>query len=376
MPRAFLPQDIVSLAVDVDRGTAPASITAHFARLLSEYAFQNASCDPDERLTSDATYPGYLTTNSGKWTALVPWALAFAFPSPVTLDGLVAVAERSMLPGEGNVVLSGSTNFAGRFAGLGDIDLAQYVFDDRQAFVARVQDLIRRDGSSNLVRVKYLIEYFAPWQSLIATLGNVSMLAQETERIKFEFIDGETPFGVMPVSNVVLPSDRADHTGGAARKSFVFQEVVLALDGDPPWSLAMADELLRYLRFLVREVQTYRDIGNPIKALKRALMLVRILGLDELGSRAEIVLASDMANASSHESCIAELEALWPHLSAEKQAVLEQSLKEKKEIGTTLTAADSLTMECKAVAIEAIEKMKEFLSKEGETIELWAAKKP
>ncbi len=175
MPPPFSPQDIVSLAVDVDRGTAPASLTDRLRRLVEEYAFQNAYCDPDQRLTAANTFPGYLVTNSGQWQVYVPWALAFAFPSPTVLDGLVAVAERSMIKGRGNIVLSGSTTFAGRFAGLGDIDLAQYVFDDVQRFVDRVKELIERGSSAILVRVKYLQEYVAPWDGLIATLGDVRL---------------------------------------------------------------------------------------------------------------------------------------------------------------------------------------------------------
>jgi hypothetical protein len=119
MPPPFSPQDIVSLAVDFDRGTAPASLTKRLGRLVEEYAFQSAYCDPDQRLAAADAFPGYLVTNSGQLQVYVPWALAFAFPGPAILDGLVAVAERSMIEGRGNIVLSGSTTFSGRFAGLG-----------------------------------------------------------------------------------------------------------------------------------------------------------------------------------------------------------------------------------------------------------------
>ena len=67
MPPPFSPQDIVSLAVDADRGTAPESLTDHLKRLVAEYAFQNAYCDPDQRLAAAVRFPGYLVTNSGQW---------------------------------------------------------------------------------------------------------------------------------------------------------------------------------------------------------------------------------------------------------------------------------------------------------------------
>jgi hypothetical protein len=184
------------------------------------------------------------------------------------------------------------------------------VFDDVQHFVDRVKELIQRKGSAVLVRVKYLQEYVAPWDGLIAMLGGVSSLTDEKERIKFEFVDGETPFRLMPVSNIVLPSDANDRSKGAAQKSFVFQEAVLALAENPPWPLVMADELLRHLRFLVRDIRAYRKVKKPIKALKRTLSLVRILGMNDLGARAETVLTSDAANVTSRESCLKELDPL------------------------------------------------------------------
>jgi hypothetical protein len=375
MTSPFSPQDIVALAVEVDRGAAPASVTKHLNRLIAEYAFQNSYSDPDQRLIATDAFPGYLVTQSGRWSVYVPWALVFAFPSPDVLDGLVAVAERSMLQGRGNVVLSGSTTFAGRFAGLGDIDLAQYVFDDVQDIASRVHELAHRDGPAILVRVRCHGEYIAPWDELVAALHGWTALADKSERIKFDFIDGATPFGLMPVSNIVLPSDAGDHTKGAARKSFVFQEAVLALTDNPPWPLVMAEELLRYLRFLVREILAYQT-DNPMKAVKRALSLVRIVGLNDLGARAETVLASQAANMAAHQSCLRELDTLWTHVGAARRANLEAALAKKKEMAASMDVRASLAKECNAIVTEALEKMKEFLFLEGESLEAWAKRKP
>src|SRR5260370_38841593 len=72
MPTPLSPQDRVSLAVDADRGTAPESLTDHLKRLVAEYAFQNAYCDPDQRLAAAVRFPGYLVTNSGQWQVKRP----------------------------------------------------------------------------------------------------------------------------------------------------------------------------------------------------------------------------------------------------------------------------------------------------------------
>ncbi|MGJ4882120.1 MULTISPECIES: hypothetical protein [unclassified Bradyrhizobium] len=372
MAAPFTPNDIIALAVDAERGTAPELIIGSFKRLVQEYAFQSAHCDPDERLSVAAEHAGYLTTRSGSWTVYVPWPLAFAFPSAITLDGLVSVAERSMLEGRGNVVLSGSTTFAGRVAALGDVDLAQYIFDDGSEIANRVERLMRRDGPTILVRVKFDREYQAPWEDLITALGRLRSLATESERIKLDFVDGVTPFGVMPVSNVVLPSDPSDRSKGAASRSFVFQEAVLTADGNPPWPLVVPEELLRYLKFLLRDMLAHRQAGKLVKALKRALSLTRILGLAELGDRAEAVLASRSAAGLAQESCMAELEALWPYLNADQQARLDASLKEKKGLAASIVESKGLPTQCSSLIDELMEKVKQFLAHEGVSFASWA----
>jgi hypothetical protein len=381
MPPLFTPQDLLGLALEVERGEAPRKLVQYFERLVKERTFQIARDDRAGRLEEAAGEPGYLVTSSGRWSVYVPWPLAFAFPGPELLDELVDVIERVILRGRGNAVLSGSTTFAGRIAALGDIDLAQYMFGGAPALPAGVKDLVSRNNSAILVRVKWGRRYRRPWKKLLEDLDQrldpgldrLRLNRVLRKSMKFDFVDAETPFGLMPVSNIVLPSVAGDRRRGAARKSFVFQEAVLVAAGGPPWPLLMAGELLRYMKFLVRETKKYRD-DKPIKALKRALSLSRLLGLDLLGQQAEAALAGDAASMVAGDSSISELDELWADLPADERDTLAPKLKEKRQKVVTLTERGGKKAEPRRIIDAVLDEIDDMLSSEGRSLDAWAKK--
>jgi hypothetical protein len=367
MSSPFVPQRLIALALDAEAGTAPEALVRHFELLASEMAFQSVGADPAGRLEYADKAPGYLVTTCADWWVYVPWPLAFAFPEPTLLGGLVTVAERVMLEGPGNVAISGSTAFSGVIAGLGDIDLAQYVYDP-ETLPARIQHVVQRSGPAVLVRVKIGREFRRPWDDLMAWLSSQSV----TGRMKFDFVDDATPFDLMPVSNVVLPSDPGDRKLGAALMSFAYQEAVLVRADGPPWPLMNADELLRYLKYLVQEVHEYRHArpARPVKALKRALSLSRILGLDDLAQQAQAWLAEPPATHAAGAACIAELVSLWADLPADRQTALEPALTKKKQMAANLPPGAE-TDSPDSITGAVLQRVRDLLSKEGRTLEAW-----
>jgi hypothetical protein len=125
---------------------------------------------------------------------------------------------------------------------------------------------------------------------------------------------------------VVLASDYNDRKFGAAKKSYVFQEAVAVLSGAPLWTLVSPSEFAAYISFLRNEIQTFVD-KNPIKAVKRAVSLSLILGLNDFADRAfEILTSEDCAD----------------HIRTKRKIDIEQKLElcEPAAQGTICAASD------------------------------------
>jgi hypothetical protein len=314
MPADFSSPDLVGLLVELDRGESQPALVDALGKIMREYAFQNARVDPAGRLKPSSEASGYLTTKCGKWTIFVPWALAFAFPGPDLTESLVELAERVKLDGRGYIALSGSATTCGRFVAIADVDFAQYIFELPEALSTKVRAMIERRTPAILVRVKFGESFLRPWDGLLKKLNDSLNNILPDRPIKFEFVDDATSYGLMAVSNFVLPSDQNDHMAGAAMKSYLFQEAILAEDGTPPWHLDTADELVRYVKYLIKAVKVLQT-DSPYKALKRSLSLARVLRFDDLSVRAEALVGDETAAFFARTSSVSAIEDLWGDLN-------------------------------------------------------------
>jgi hypothetical protein len=95
--------------------------------------------------------------------------------------------------------------------------------------------------------------------------------------LKLDFITSTRTVGAVEATNVALLL--ADGRDDVVRASFAAQEVPI-LGSVLPRPLCEPLQLGRYINFLIAQVQYYTD-ANPVKALKRALSLARILMLPQ-----------------------------------------------------------------------------------------------
>jgi hypothetical protein len=265
-----------------------------------------AGLDPAGRLQPAEEFPGYLTGTCGQWRLFVPWTLVSLFPDDGVLRHLIEVGLSVAIPPPETICISGSSTTLGSDIAIGDIDFCQYVAvppalilqtaaSFRDPVANRVLVAVSYGEKEHYVRVK--TPEWQEWERLSAKMSAVTEI-DEADRFMAEFLERGEHFGLLPVSIVVLASDPSDRRRGAARHSYVFQEAI-AVNGDgtvpvPAWTLVDPAQLGDYIDFLRRQMDEYRT-AKPIKAVKRALSLVRTIRLHDLENEAIDLLESEAA---------------------------------------------------------------------------------
>jgi hypothetical protein len=246
--------------------------------------------------------PGYLKGLCNGWTVLVPWPLAPFFPSLEILSELLKLAEGTSIPSVPSVCVSGSGAIMGAGLPIGDIDFCQYVPLAPRELVPSIEDFFAEDDDRILVSASYgkrgnatkaRPPFSLSWPSVKEKMEACSSLAG-AERCMLDFVGKVPSLGLSPVSNVVLPSDFKDRAIGAATDSFVYQEAVAVRSSGvdvPLWTLADADQLGEYLDFLEKQIDEWIE-KKPLKAIKRAFSLTRLMQLDDLANEAHDILVS------------------------------------------------------------------------------------
>jgi hypothetical protein len=153
---------------------------------------------------------------------------------------------------------------------------------------------------------------------------------RDARRFMVEFLGRSSAFGILPVSNVVLPSIFGDRSAGAAASSFSFQEAVAvprAYDGaDLPWSLVDPSQIAAYINFLRCDVVKYRH-DKPIKALKRAVSLAATIRLFEFVNEGLDILTSAQTRAYIERTRDKEIRAWLARCGdAERARIMPQLL--------------------------------------------------
>lgn len=132
---------------------------------------------------------------------------------------------------------------------------------------------------------------------------------------KLDLIGISSVFGYIPVTNMIFPCpDKIPgyHTkSGVALSSFSFQEAVLVGNDHAGslWPLVDVHEYVYYIRFLVKDTLKYLD-ARPIKALKRASALARMLQIARFDREFYDLLGSDYANRDAIDSRVNEVRKL------------------------------------------------------------------
>jgi hypothetical protein len=167
---------------------------------------------------------------------------------------------------------------------VGDIDYCEYALPGTYSSTGIVES-----ASGHAVRAAYPLcervkvvnrkwsQSCAAWDS--TTIEELARLIDEgAYQLKLDFITSTQAVGTVEATNMalLLTEGREDE---AVRASFAAQE--LPIPGSVlPRPLCEPLQLGRYINFLIEQVQDYAS-KNPVKALKRALSLARILMLPQ-----------------------------------------------------------------------------------------------
>lgn len=265
-----------------------------------ELSFAYQRLDPNQCLLPASTVPGYLTTTCGKWHVFVPWPLVTSFPGPEIISTLLDAGSTVAIQPMVNLCISGSSAALGQDIVIADLDFCQYVELPPRELVHGARVFTSATDARILTKASYGnqsdIVAIPPWEQswlqLEATMTNI-VAVDDAQRFMLDFIGYSARFGLMPISNVILPTSRTDRTLGAADQSFVFQEAVATPmeQQAPPWGLVDPIQLCKYLRYLRAKMISLLD-DSPVKALKRALSLSYTIRLHSFAPRALDILRS------------------------------------------------------------------------------------
>jgi hypothetical protein len=299
-------------------------------------AIQSGGTDPDSRFVASAAFKGYLFCTVDEERIYVPFHLVSVFPDGETIQALTNVAQTIRLDDRTAICLSGSATFLGREVPVSDLDFCEYYPSPLGEIGRRV--LQKMDPSSERALVLLKLErdtFHHPWSELQVLCSNGQIEA--AERLKFDYVWVVSAVGLIPASCVTLRVSET-YSGPALGYSFVYQEAVLAPDG-PPRQLFHRQELGEYLRFLERQVALYRheldveaSLKNALKALKRALSLLLIIGAEQdeaLRLKLEELigfLQQEAVAGAVGRQRIEDLELMTPYLDPAYEPVFQKEL--------------------------------------------------
>lgn len=231
--------------------------------------------------TVDSAHPGYLIRDQ----VLVPFYLLEDLPGTNELGELVALGLSLRVAPNGVICLSGSTALLGTLRFVGDIDYCEYAAPgtySTEDIVASTSAHAGRTACPLCERVKVMNPKWSQSCSAWDSSSSVELTRRiDTERayqLKLDFITNTQSAGTVEATNValLLVAGREDEI---VRASFAAQEVPIP-GSVLPRPLCEPLQLGRYINFLIEQVEHYADT-SPVKALKRALSLARILMLPQ-----------------------------------------------------------------------------------------------
>jgi hypothetical protein len=231
--------------------------------------------------TVDGAHPGYVIRDN----LLVPFYLLQDLPGTTELAEVAALGLSLRVTQYGVICLSGSTALLGTLKFVGDIDYCEYAIPGTYS----TSDVVA-SASAHAIRTAYPLcervkvmnpkwsQSCAAWDSTIPVKLTHLIDDEDAFQLKLDFITSTQAVGALEATNMalLLAAGREDEI---VRASFAAQEVPIP-GSVLPRPLCDPLQLGRYINFLIEQVQHYAD-ANPVKALKRALSLARILMLPQ-----------------------------------------------------------------------------------------------
>jgi hypothetical protein len=226
----------------------------------------------------DSAHPGYVIRDK----VLVPFYLLQDLPGATELEEFAALGLSLRVTKNGLICLSGSMVLLGALKFVGDVDYCEYALPGTYStldIVASASAHAARTACPLCERVKVVNP---PWSQsctawdLTTAKDLERLIAEGAYQMKLDFITSTQAVGAVEATNMVLLL-AAGKEDEIVRKSFAAQEAPIA-GSVLPRLLCEPLQLGRYINFLIEQVEYYRE-ANPVKALKRALSLARVLML-------------------------------------------------------------------------------------------------
>ena len=323
--------------------------------VLSEQtrAVTQLAVSPDHGIyVSDRLPIGYLIKSWEAWTVAIPWPLVESCPSDDLLSEFCNFASEASVGSDSIICISGTSARAGAINQIGDIDLSEYVLDSSDTIPARYVGLLTMRRSATLdVEAKIFsnepenrINIRCPWpdhEDKYETKHNSFLEKVQSFQTKIDFIGISRSFGYIPVTNMIFPCGDLSSLGAGINKSvmayssFSFQEAVILKDdgSSKVWPLVDVNEYVYYVRFLIHDTLNYIE-KRPVKALKRASALAKMLRIDEFDLEFDEILRSEFANHDAVMSRVDEVRRLAAMRAGENPSCFE--------IGVVLASLDKV----------------------------------
>jgi hypothetical protein len=238
--------------------------------LLQFLAVKLAARPPAGRWIAEAAAPGYLLRDGAGLKVHVPVHLFDDVPDDDVLEELLRLGA-TIRTGGGALCLSGSSAVYGALEHIGDCDFCEYLDGDAADDLRYAADRVCAVSSPDVVPLaitgsvggtKWKIQ--RPWPTPVLTDDR----AAGADALKGHYF-GNTGFtGALEVTKLMLP--RRSWTQSHPAQELPMEWVPRTLD-EPR-------EIQRYVAFLTRAVRDYAH-KNPIKGIKRAFSLARVLFL-------------------------------------------------------------------------------------------------
>jgi len=225
----------------------------------------------------DSAHPGYVIRDQ----VLVPFYLLEDVPGTSELAELVALGLSLRLTADGVICLSGSTALLGTLKFVGDVDYCEYAVPGTYTTVDVVTSASAHAVRTALPlceRIKVMNSKWSKncgaWDETASAELTRYIDEEGAFQLKLDFLTDTQSVGAVEATNMalLLIEDREDEI---LRASFAAQEVPIP-GSVLPRPLSDPLQLGRYINFLIKQLQDYAEM-NPVKALKRALSLARVL---------------------------------------------------------------------------------------------------
>jgi hypothetical protein len=245
--------------------------------------------------TVDSGHPGYIIMDK----VLVPFFLLQDLPGTAELAELVTLGLSVRLTKDGVICLSGSTALLGTLKFVGDIDYCEYALPGTfttSDILASASAHAARTALPLCERIKVMkpkwTKNCTDWDSAAPAELQRHIDKDGARQLKLDFMTNTATVGSAEATNMALLLD-AGKEDEIVRASFAAQEVPIP-GSVLPRPLCEPLQLGRYINFLITEIQHYAE-ENPVKALKRAFSLERILILPVWDNKIKALLQDPRA---------------------------------------------------------------------------------